>query len=280
MSKGFLVIAQNTETVDYLKQAYLLALSIKATQQTVSNISVITDQDVPEEYKHAFDKIIDIPWGDLAKNPLWKVENRWKFIHVSPYDETIVLDVDMLVLNDLSDWWRYCENSDVKFCSKVKNYKNEIIEQDLYHRKAFINNNLPNPYFGLHYFKKTEFAFEFYKVLEFVVKNWQPLYQQFAPKNYQDWLSMDLATAITISLMDVEDRVIDSLSPLEFVHMKPALQGWSPIPVCWQDIVHNFFDAKGRLIIGNHKQQNILHYVEKDFASDKLISYYKERLGL
>ena len=272
MSKGFVVLAQNTETVDYVKQAYALALSIKATQCSVNGITLITNNIVPDEYKSVFDNIVDIPWGDLAKNPDWKVENRWKFIHASPYNETIVLDTDMLFLDDISDWWKYCEGSDVKYCSTIKNYRGKVVEHDLHHRKAFVNNNLPNPYVALHYFRKTQFAYDFYKVLEFVCKNWEKSYKDFAPKNYQNWLSMDLATAITIEMMGVADQVLDVECPFEFVHMKPALQEWKPIPANWHDTVYHFFSNTGQLTIGNYKQRYLLHYVEKDFLTDSLIN--------
>ena len=43
-------------------------------------------------YKHVFDNIIPIPWGNLAKNSDWKIENRWKLYHLSPYEHTIVMD--------------------------------------------------------------------------------------------------------------------------------------------------------------------------------------------
>lgn len=271
MSKGFLVLAQNTETVDYVKQAYALALSIKNTQSEVTSISMITNDPVPAQYLHAFDQIIEIPWGDLAKNPEWKIENRWKFIHVSPYDETIVLDTDMLMLDDISSWWKYCEHSDVKYCSHIRNYKNELIDTDRFHRKAFIANQLPSPYVALHYFRKTQFAYDFYKVLEFVCKNWEFCYKHFAPKHYQNWLSMDLATAIAMEMMDVEDKLIDSLSPMEFVHMKPALQGWKPVPVNWQDTIPHYFNKSNDMFIGNYRQKYLLHYVEKDFVTSELL---------
>lgn len=278
MSKGFLVLAQNTESVDYVKQAYALALSIKGTQQNVTNISLITNDTVPQQYQHVFDHIIEIPWGDLSKNPQWKVENRWKLYHASPYDETIVMDTDMLFLGDISAWWDYCSNSDLKFCSKIKNYKDELVIQDIAHRKTFINNNLSNPYVALHYFKKSELAHDFYKVLEFVVKNWEYCYKVFTPKSPQSWLSIDLATAIAIDIMGIEDQVIDNASPLEFVHMKPAIQNWSPVPSTWQNIVpFNFND--GKIVIGNHRQNHVLHYVEKNFLTDDIINKIEVAYG-
>jgi Ni/Co efflux regulator RcnB len=278
VSKGFLVFAQNTETVNYLKQAYALALSIKATQAEVTNISVVTDAVVPDEYRKAFDQVIEIPWGDLAKNPLWKIENRWKLYHASPYEETIVLDTDMLMLHDISDWWDYCSASDLKFCSKVRNYKGEVVEKDMIQRRTFVENNLSNPYVALHYFKKSQLAYEFYRTLEFVVKNWEECYKLYCPKLSQKWLSIDLATAIAISIMGIEDVVIDNASPLEFVHMKTAIQGIKPVPSTWQGFVQHRLTTDGEMFVGNIRQRFLFHYVEKDFLNDSLISQLEQRL--
>lgn len=275
MSKGFILFAQNTEATDYVKQAYALALSIKNTQQSVTSVSIITNDVVPENYKKVFDQVISIPWGDLSKNPLWKVENRWKVYHASPYDESIVLDTDMLFLEDISNWWEYCSNSNLKFCSTIKNYKGEIIYKDLYHRKAFVNNNLSNPYVALTYFKKSELAHDFYKVLEFVCKNWEVCYKKYAPINFQNWLSIDLATAIAIDIMGIEDVVIDANSPLEFVHMKPAIQGIIPMPINWQEILR-FEYQYNKLIVANQKQRYLFHYVKKDFLTNDIVKLLEE----
>lgn len=274
MSKGFLVLAQNTPTVDYVRQAYALALSIKATQKEVTNISLVTNEKVPEEYQSVFDNIIDIPWGDVAYNPEWKIENRWKLYHVSPYVETIVLDTDMLFLDDISSWWDYCSKSNLKFCTKIKNYKNQVVEKDTYHRAAFIENNLPNPYVALQYFKRSDFAHSYYKALELVVENWEYFYKKFAPKSMQNWLSIDMSAAIAIKMLGIEDTV-DAVSPLEFVHMKPAIQNIRPIPESWQNVLYCDFNETG-LVVGNYKQHNLFHYVEKDFLTDNVLETLKE----
>ena len=43
MSKGYIVIAQNNDTTDYLEQAYALALNLKLTQSIVNNLTVCVD---------------------------------------------------------------------------------------------------------------------------------------------------------------------------------------------------------------------------------------------
>ena len=269
MSKGFLVFAQNTDTVDYVRQAYALSLSIHNSQEEIKNISLVTNSSVSDKYKSVFDQIIPIPWFDAKGNNRYATEHRWKIFHATPYDETIVLDADMLVLEDLSDWWEFCKDYNIKFCSKVKNYKQETITSDPFHRKSFIANKLSNPYFALHYFKKTEQAKTFYKVLEYVINNWELWCGQFAPKEYQKCVSMDLATAITIDILDMQD-IVDLANPFEFVHMKTMLQGWTLPPTSWQDITVCYY-ANKKLFVNNIQQDKIFHYVDKNFLSEKLI---------
>jgi len=273
VSKGFLVFAQNTDTVDYVRQAYALALSIKFSQPEINNVSLVTNSIVPDEYKSIFDQIIPIPWFKELENSPLQAENRWKLYYATPYDETIVLDSDMLVLADIGLWWDYCGNFDIKFCSKIRNYKLEAIIQDTYHRKTFISNNLPNHYFALHYFKKNQTSFEFYKVLEFVINNWEYCRGTFAPLDPQEWISMDLAVALASKIYGIED---DALSPLEFVHMKPAIQGWATTPTSWRNFVNYVLNKKGEFVVGNIKQEKLFHYIDKNFVDDNLINRLEE----
>jgi hypothetical protein len=269
MSKGFLVFAQNTDSVDYVQQAYALALSIHNSQEEVTNISLVTNSSVLNKYKSAFDQIIPIPYFKDVENSPLQAEHRYQLYSATPYDETIVLDADMLVLEDISNWWEFCKDYNIKFCSKVRNYKQEIISVDPYHRKAFIANKLSNPYFALHYFKKSDQANTFYKMLEYVVNNWELCCGQFAPKEYQKWISMDLATAIAIDILDMQS-IVDPINPLEFVHMKSMLQGWTMPPLSWQDITVSYYTNK-TLFINNIQQGKIFHYVDKTFLTESLI---------
>ncbi len=271
VSKGFLIYAQNTKDVDYIQQAYALALSIKSSQTKIKNVSLVTNDTVPKKYARVFDQIIPVPWfKDIEGSPL-RAENRWQLYYATPYDETIVLDSDMLLLADISTWWDYCSNYDIKFCSKILNYKQEAITVDEYHRKTFIVNNLTNPYFALHYFKKNREAFEFYKVLEFVINNWDKCCTIFASDHYQQWTSMDLATAIAIEITGMYTCVTDSQSPLEFVHMKIPLQNWPAFFARWEDAVPYVLTYKGDLVVGNIKQPKLFHYVDKKFMNNDLI---------
>jgi hypothetical protein len=272
LSKGFLVLAENSKNGNYVEQAYALALSIKHSQKEIKAISLLTNDKVPKKYQHVFDNIIPIPWQTAPDESRYKAENRWKFIHVSPYEETIVLDTDMLFLDDISDWWNYLKDHEVKFCNRIRNHKLEVIEKDLIHRRVFVENQLTSPYFACHYFKKSTKAFEFYKTLEFVCNNWEWCYSKFASVWYQDRLSMDLAAAITIEITGQHETVIDKVNPMEFVHMKTGIQNWDMIQDSWQDAVPFLLNSRGELIVGNIKQPKLFHYVEKSFMSKKILT--------
>lgn len=274
---NFTMLAQNS-TYDYVKQAYLCALSIRATNPN-SKICLITDATLDHKTSNVFDHIIDIPWNDQAINSEWKVENRWKIYHATPYDETIVLDTDMLVLDDISHWWKFLQTKDLFFTTNVLTYRGDTVSS-IYYRKAFVNHQLPNLYAGFHYFKKSQLAHEFYTWLELVMNNWELFYGQYAGgKHFQKWPSVDVSAAIVTKILDLEDEVTSKTSFPNFVHMKNRCQDWKLyVTERWQDKVGVYLDKNLNLKIGNYKQNGIFHYTEKDFVTDDIITLYEEYL--
>lgn len=268
MSKGFLVLAQNTKTTDYVKQAYALALSLKNSNNY--GISLVTNDEVPEEYKKVFDNIIPIPFGDNAANSEWKVENRWKLYHVTPYDETIVFDADVLVFKNLEYCWKFAKDKDLIFTSSVTNYKGQLVKDSPY-RETFVRNDLPNIYTGMFYFRKSKYSLDFFKLLEYISYNWQRFFIEVAPKHSQDFFSIDVAASIAVKLLGIDDEVINKNSPFTFVHMKPALQGWTPTPgSCYSQVLVNF-NIEKTLTVGGFRQDGVFHYVESEFLTDTIL---------
>ena len=264
MTKGVVVLAQNNETDNYVEQAALLAMSLHYYNDTP--ISIITNNTIPLEYTSLFDKIIPIPFGDSANDSEWKIENRWKLYHASPYDETIVMDTDMLVLQNIDVWWEFLSNYELFFTSNVLDYRGNIANT-AYYRKTFIKNNLPNLFSGLHYFKKCDFAQEFYTWLELVVNNWEAFYEQHLegstrPKH----VSIDVCAAIVTKILDCKSSITNNIARFpSFTHMKPYCQGWDDVKGSWQDQMGVYISKDGSLKIGNYLQTGVLHYTEKDF---------------
>jgi hypothetical protein len=270
MSKGHVFIAQNSD-VNYVRQACALALSIKRFNKVENKTCLITNDPVPEEYKHAFDYIVPIPWGDLAKKSDWKIENRWKIIHATPFKENIVYDVDMVLLNSNDHWWEYFNNYDLLFTSTVTDYRKNPVTSNFY-RKTFTANQLPNIYVGAFYFKKNAKSFEFFKWLDIITKNWEEFYREFLPKTPQKFCSIDVSAALAIKFMDCENTttVPGTVIP-SFTHMKPAIQGWKTVPLKWTHVLSSYLDDECNLIVGNIKQQGLFHYVEDEFLTDDMM---------
>jgi hypothetical protein len=270
MSNGHVFVAQNS-TVDYVRQAYALALSIKKHNKLYKDTCLVTNHAVPEEYKHAFDHIVPIPWGDDAEGSAWKIENRWKVIHASPFDESIVYDTDMLLLNSNDHWWKYLEQKDLFFTSTVTDYRGGIINNDFY-RKTFTANNLVNVYTGAFYFKKIDRTYEFFKWLEIIVDQWRKIYPAHLKKSPQTFCSMDVSSALALKFMGCEEDFVTTgtLVP-SFTHMKPAIQRWKNVPAKWTSTVNYYFDDAGNLKVGNFQQHGLFHYVEEEFLTDDII---------
>jgi len=270
MSKGFLIFATGEE---YVRQAYLCALSIRQTKNSYP-VSIMTPDYIGDKAQ-AFDEVIDVPWTAYDESR-YQVLNRWKTYHASPYTETIVLDADTLVLQNIDDWWKFFSNYDLFFPSKVYTYRDaEIV--DNYYRKVFQANKLPNLYSGIHYFKKGDVSHEFFKLIELISNNWEFFYGSFCTEHYPSAPSMDVTIAIATVILELEQKVTNKNTRfLNFVHMKPHLQDWREVRSSWLKHVGVYLTANLDLIIGNHLQHGIFHYVEDAFVTDKMIAAYEK----
>lgn len=271
MSNGICILAQNNKTTDYVRQAYALALSVLANDPG-TNISLITNDTIPDYYKNVFDKIIPIPWGDMAKGD-WKIENRWKVYHVTPYRNTIVFDTDMLILDSLSNTWDWYN---LAFTNQVKTYRNEIVTSN-YYRKTFVENELPNIYTGMYQFSKCESTRQFFVLLDIIIKNWEIFYKKYAPKSMQRWCSFDLSVAIAVKILDLEGYVLNNSNMLSFTHMKPMVQNLSNISSKWLENLTVDY-GNNDIYINGFKQSGVLHYVDDDFLSSDMLAWLEEKV--
>jgi hypothetical protein len=278
LTKGYLILAQNNSSDDYVRMAYVLALSIKTSQKSVTSVSLVTDvvDAVPEHYKSVFDHVIEIPWYDDALSTEWKVENRWKIYHVTPYDETVLLDADMLFLTDISHWWNHLnKNYDLFITSSVLTYRNEIVTNN-YYRKVFTENNLPNTYSAFTYFKKSQLAEEFWTLVEIIAKNWQEFYDRYLPNFRPKFLSMDVVFALAAKILDIEDQITTKFDYPTFVHMKSRVQNWVTVTEDWMDYGGVYLNRQGALKISNYQQIGIFHYTEKKFLNNHIEYVYED----
>lgn len=279
--RGFFTFAQNNSSTDYVRLAYGLALSLKQSQKSVPylTIGVTPGTKIDPLYSWAFDNIIEIPWGDDATNSDWKLENEWKAIWMSPYEETIKLDSDMLFFSDIDDWWQNlsASNEDLVFTNSVLDWRGSEITSD-YCRKVIAKNSLPNIYSAFFYFKKTKYTFDFFKLASYVFWNYQKFFEEFlVPEDRPSFPSTDIVYALVAKIMDEDQKTYTSRIVPTFTHMKSKIQGWqlSSISDDWQQHLSVFFDSDCSCSLGHHRQFYPLHYHLKYFLTDDIIKKYE-----
>lgn len=288
MSRGYFTIAQGTE---YQRMAYALALSLKISQPAdLNRLSIGVPKDeilhINPKYLDVFDEVVEIPWGDAASNSSWKLENEWKTIYMTPYDETVKLDADMLFLQDISAWWNILTESPGVFATNVKTYKGETVTSD-YCRKTVTESQLPNIYTAFFYFKKNDVNYELFKLAEFIFNNWQRCFYEYLGQQYRPkYVSTDIVFAIAAKILDYCS--LNKYPHIEiptFVHMKSQLQNItlndsSFMNDSWTKMIPYYFNKRCELKIGNFRQVLPFHYQDKTFLTDQVINTLEKKLGV
>lgn len=113
MNKGVLLIANNNSQVDYVKQSVYLAKKIRK----FLNVSVSIVTNSPDYLRESFDsslfdQIIDVYEEDSNRRILfdgeysqktvqWQNGSRINAYDLTPYDQTLLIDTDFVINNDL-----------------------------------------------------------------------------------------------------------------------------------------------------------------------------------
>ena len=277
---GYLTFAQNNLATDYLRLAYIQALSIKATQQTNSYAVIISpDQVVPDRYMDVFDYVIRLEEDD-AESEDWKLSNEWKAWWLTPFKETFKVEADILFNTSVDHWWQIIrKNHDLLFTSTPRTYRNQVASSKKY-RKLFVRNNLPMLYNGFMYFRYTTDTAAFFCKAHDIFKNWEA-YKTTLLNAPEDMVAdTDTVYALAVRELGWEDTVLNPiLDAPTFVHMKPGMQDLAENAPWYEQIRFSISDDL-RMNIGNYGQLYPLHYQNKEFITDELIEVYEHRLGI
>lgn len=282
-SKGYLVLAQDTNDYNYTRLAYALALSIKSSQTTVNKICLATTVNIDTldpKIKEVFDDIVPIPWIDHAQDSAWKIENKWKYYYMSPYDETVILDADMVFPADISHWWDILSLQDIWITDSPRTFRGDIITSTKY-RTTFVANDLPNVYTAFMYFKKSKVASELFRLIEVIFENWERFFYVYLDETRPQHLSGDVAYALAIKILGIKAECFGNLSNMPtFVHMKGHLQHIDEklISEDWTTTIPTYFRADGGFKIGNYEQHLPFHYHIKTWLTDEMIASLEDRV--
>jgi hypothetical protein len=263
MNKGFVILAQNTTTTNYVECAETLAISLKKVMPNVS-VSIITNDVANFNY---FDNIIPLPYNDLAPDSDWKLINDWQVYEASPYEYTIKLEADMYIPSDIEFWFDILHQRDICVCNTIRDFKGQISDVLVY-RKFIIDNQLPNVYNAITYFKKSDNARLFFSIVRDVFENWER-YTNTLICNKDELATTDWAYSIACHIMGEEITTIPNLPQFSMVHMKQWIN--NTISEDWtKELVYECTD---QLKIQTFPQRYPIHYHVKDFAKTLRVHY-------
>ncbi len=274
--QGFLTIAQNNSTTDYLRLAYVQAMSIKLTMPD-SKYAVLVDASthklVSDQHRQVFDYVIELPVDDAA-GVHWKLANEWQVFNLSPFKETIKLESDILFTRSIEHWWTMFRLRNLVISLGCKDFKGEPATSRQY-RKVFDDNELPDVYTGLMYFRYTKEAHEFFNVVKAIYQHWDLITPQL--KNYRDEQpTTDLVFAIAANHLGVETCTLPGCDWINFAHMKNSINRWSG-STPWPEMVVSELDLP-MIRVNNSNQYHPFHYQDKNWVSDEVVESFEYEL--
>lgn len=273
--QGFMTIAQNTTDTDYLKLAYVQAMSIKITMPG-SLYAVAVDKAtlslVTDVHRKVFDYVILIE-NNTASNDEWKLSNEWQIFYLTPFKETIKLESDLIFTRDISHWWHAFRLRNIVLSTGCRDYKQNISKSRQY-RELFDDNELPDVYSGLMYFRYTQESATFFTLAKQIFVNWDYIRDNVLYKCYDEKPTTDVVYALVSKILGVEQCTIPSLDWINFVHMKPAVNKWQNTP--WNELVLCETDLP-MVRINNVNQYHPLHYHKKTWVTNELVKEYEDR---
>jgi hypothetical protein len=249
MSKGFVIMAQDTEKVKYTKCAEALSKSILRVMPD-ANVTIITSDM--------------LPYGDLGG-----FANDWQVYEASPYDETIKLEADMYIPRSIEHWWDVLSINDIVVSTAIRNFKQEISNVRTY-RRFIDDNKLPNVYNAITYFKKSDRAQTFFEIVRNIFENWET-YKSTLKCNPQEEVSTDWVYAIACHIMGIEKTTLPNFTEMSMVHMKQFVNG-NPTENWTDTFVYECLPNQIR--VQTIPQQYPFHYHIKNF-SDKILESIK-----
>lgn len=264
MFKGYVIVASNVPGVDYIRCAEVLAHSIKRKYEK-ADITLLSDSDAPNKYFH---RTVKFPYGDVASGSTWKLANDWQVYEASPYEATIKLEADMFIPENIEHWWDTLTQHDLILSTTIRDYKGQISKVNDY-RRFIGNNNLPDVYNAITYFKKSEKAERFFKIVRNIFENW-PEYREYLVCDKDEPVTTDWAYAIAAHIMGVENVTLPGFEQMSMVHMKPAInrllaEDWS------EELIYECTPAAFK--VGTFPQRYPFHYHIKDFSAILRIMY-------
>ena len=262
MNRGFLIIAQ---TDVERRQATALAYSIKIHNSDAQISLVVGDLgEVEEHYEEPFDNIIEFPFNSKIQSR----SNDWQLWWVTPYESNIVIDCACILNTDITTIWDYLDdNYSLCFSSRISDFRGDKVYRDNRYVE-YEGYKLPQLWTSWFYFKKNEYAMDYFKLSDPYQQNYNDLYiNKFDPQHVPHYYDPNLLHRLTIKDMVYEYCTDDILNYIDmdlvstYFHKKVAK---------WIDYLNVWSRDSGTIKIQNYANIGLLFYKEEDFLTDDI----------
>lgn len=232
--RGYLIPAIGSA---YIKCAERLRDSILQFHPS-ANITIVTEDMLPA--------------GDQGG---WA--NDWQMFRASPYRQTVKLEADMICASPIDHWWTTFERRDVVISQGCRNFYGELSSSRAY-RKCFDDNNLPDVYNAITYWRLSTTAQEFFNLVRQIFEHWSE-YRKLL-KFPEDTPSTDVVYAMAAQIMGPEQVTLPQGFGPTIVHMKQHVNN---LPT--QNWTQSLIWEHDPLRINTVAQHGLVHYYVKDW---------------
>jgi hypothetical protein len=251
--RGYLILAVNNSNTDYLACAKKLVYSIREWHPN-AEICLLTDTQVDD---NAYDIVKVLPHGDLGG-----YINDWQVFAATPFRETIKLEADMFCAGPIDHWWRLFEHRDVVISQGCRDFYDQPSTSRQY-RQLFDNNNLPDVYNAITYWRRSHTAKEFFDLVRNIFEQWES-YKTLL-KFPEETPSTDVVYAMAAVIMGPDRVTLPKGFGPNIVHMKRGMISTSSED--WRDELV-WEQTNPGIRINTVAQWGLVHYHVKDLAND------------
>jgi hypothetical protein len=217
-----------------------------------ANIAVVTTKRSSDP---VFDHVIPLPYGNHKG-----FANDWQMFASSPYRQTIKLEADMIAASPVDHWWTLFEQRDVVISQGCRTFYDQPAASR-YYRKIFDQNNLPDVYNAITYWRLSQTARDFFDLVRAIFEHWD---------HYQKLLrfcdeppTTDVIYAIAAMIMGTEQVTLPAGLGPTIVHMKRHIN-----PIQSDDWTKDLVWESDPFRINTVAQWGFVHYHNKEWVHD------------
>jgi len=235
--RGYVIPAIDRDGSRYIDCAHRLAASIRHWHPDAS-ITIITRDDLSHGDQEGF-------------------ANDWQCWHLSPYRQTIKLEADMLAAGPIDHWWTLFEHRDVVISQGTRDFYGQYSHCRSY-RKIFDDNNLPDVYNAITYWRKSDTAQEFFYLVKLIFSHWDhyKTLLRFPDKEP----TTDVVYAMAATFIGPDRVTLPKGFGPTIVHMKSGIN-----PISTRDWTRELIWERDPARINTVAQWGLIHYHIKDW---------------